>query len=118
MCVLHRKGIIGRTQMKNHLRVNFVPDGIYTTHYCTCFFFMCVVCRFSDSTARKDHTRRAHTHEKPYACSVCHKRFVSSSDLKSHTAVHSNERPFVCPICSKSFKRKNDIRKHKIKQHS
>ena len=67
VCVYNRKGIIENIQMRNRFPVNFVPDGIYTTHYCTCFFLSCVLCvdfliRVRVKITRVGHTRmKSHT---------------------------------------------------------
>lgn len=39
----------------------------------------------------------AHSHQ------MCHKRFSSSSNLKTHLRLHSGARPFQCSVCPSRF---------------
>lgn len=55
---------------------------------------------------------RSHTGEKPYACSLCPKRYKMSSHLATHMNSHTGERPYICMQCGKSFAHSNLLRAH------
>ncbi|KAK9463582.1 uncharacterized protein V1516DRAFT_694069 [Lipomyces oligophaga] len=46
---------------------------------------------------------QVHTHDRPFACDVCGKRFAEQLVLTQHKRVHSGEKPFQCKICGKQF---------------
>jgi len=41
--------------------------------------------------------------QKPFECTVCHKRFTVSANLVVHGRIHSGEKPFYCTVCNKRF---------------
>lgn len=74
--------------------------------------YVCTLCQKSCDTAYKLE-RHKKTHEKPYQCEECDKRFSEITDLTAHQRRHSNKRPFVCNLCDKSF-----INKHSLQNHN
>ena len=50
--------------------------------------------------------------EKPYPCTICHKRFAQSSHLNSHRRIHAGDRPFFCVICNTGFSQKHRFDAH------
>lgn len=51
-----------------------------------------------------------HNNERPFVCTQCGQRFVTSSHLSVHLKHHSGERNHICPICEKGFIRKEHLR--------
>ncbi len=50
--------------------------------------------------------------EKPFACSVCHRRFLYRGTLKRHLLLHTGEKPYMCQYCDKSFNQISHKTKH------
>lgn len=48
---------------------------------------------------------QTHTGDRPYQCSICHKRFSEANTLAQHKRTHTHEKPYVCdhPGCGKAF---------------
>ena len=63
---------------------------------------------------------RKHTGEKPYACTVCDKRFRISSHCKAHERTHTGEKPFPCrvPGCGLRFTESGNRRYHERTLHA
>ena len=61
------------------------------------------------------------TGERRFSCTVCTKRFQSSSGLSKHLKRHNNTKSFICILCPqnkpKSFKVNIDLMAHVSKVH-
>ncbi|XP_034279403.1 gastrula zinc finger protein XlCGF57.1-like isoform X2 [Pantherophis guttatus] len=65
------------------------------------------------SGAAEAHRRpKSSANERPFACSVCGKRFQHRGNLVTHLRVHTGEKPFPCAECGKSFSQKGDLMRH------
>lgn len=51
--------------------------------------------------------------ERPYSCSMCHKRFSSSDVLRVHIRTHTGEKPYKCETCKKEFVNKSQLIAHR-----
>lgn len=49
---------------------------------------------------------------KEHRCTICHKTFGRSDNLKQHQATHSKSRSHTCSICGKGFARNSDKQRH------
>ncbi|PHZ11043.1 uncharacterized protein RHIMIDRAFT_186678, partial [Rhizopus microsporus ATCC 52813] len=52
------------------------------------------------------------TGERPFACSICDKRFSRPDSLQTHLKTHSNVRPYACFSCGKAYFHSRSLRKH------
>ncbi|KAI7805340.1 gastrula zinc finger protein XlCGF49.1-like [Triplophysa rosa] len=76
--------------------------------------FVCEQCgmKFGCSKSLQNHMWK-HSGERPYACSVCEKRFFNEGILLRHeNDCHSLEKAFVCSLCGHGFARLYTLEKH------
>lgn len=76
--------------------------------------FVCEQCgmKFGCSKSLQDHMWK-HSGERPFACSVCEKRFFNKGVLVRHeNDCHSLEKAFVCSLCGHGFARLHTLEKH------
>uniref|UniRef100_A0A3B3YZ89 C2H2-type domain-containing protein n=1 Tax=Poecilia mexicana TaxID=48701 RepID=A0A3B3YZ89_9TELE len=53
-----------------------------------------------------------HTGEKPFACKLCDKSFINSSNLICHMRTHTGEKPFSCGTCGKAYRDRSNLVRH------
>ncbi|XP_050096360.1 zinc finger protein 771-like [Anopheles aquasalis] len=85
------------------------------THFCT-------ICEKGFRTAEA-HRLHVLSHDAPFLCAECGKKFETKSNLKQHMKRHSNVRPFACKLCPSKFHSKGELKTHqythsKVKQFS
>ena len=75
---------------------------------------------FKHATQKAIHVRKAHTGERPFACSHegCGRAFHSSGDLKSHERTHSGAREHICGTCGKALSSRNALKVHERALHT
>lgn len=52
-----------------------------------------------------------------FKCDTCGREFVSRRYLQRHVVCHSQERPFACSVCERRFKRNGDVAAHMKNRH-
>uniref|UniRef100_A0A8C2WU86 C2H2-type domain-containing protein n=1 Tax=Cyclopterus lumpus TaxID=8103 RepID=A0A8C2WU86_CYCLU len=55
---------------------------------------------------------KSHTHDRPFSCKLCDKRFGCKGNLHAHMRSHTGEKPFTCTVCDKGFSAKVNLKTH------
>jgi uncharacterized Zn-finger protein len=77
--------------------------------------YACTICgkRFTQDGNRRTHEQAVHTNERPFACAVCGLCFSRNDHRLAHeTTTHTRNKPFACLLCGKHFTRDNSRRRH------
>uniref|UniRef100_A0A182JB13 C2H2-type domain-containing protein n=1 Tax=Anopheles atroparvus TaxID=41427 RepID=A0A182JB13_ANOAO len=80
----------------------------------------CTLCdrRFSSTSGLKYHLKR-HTGIKAFVCLYCGKKFTANTNLNAHIRnVHSEKKAHQCTECGEAFATKDHLNKHQRSRHS
>lgn len=66
----------------------------------------------------KIHTGEKRRRSKPFICEQCGMKYRCALSLRNHMWKHSGERPYACSVCEKRFFDKRILIRHKIDCHS
>lgn len=93
--------------MRNHLRRHNNEKPVKCDRGCG----MAFVC----NSALQRHIRARHTavDQRPYACGLCVRRFVTATHLQAHQATHTKQKEFHCDICGSPFAFKHNLITHR-----
>ena len=78
----------------------------------------CSVCnrKFKTSSGLISHMRR-HTGERPYTCRTCGQSFSDRSTIAKHRRTHTGTKPYTCDVCGRDFSQSGNMLRHKISIH-
>ena len=63
--------------------------------------------------------KMTHSGERPYQCSECEHRFISTSNLKTHfNTIHRGDKPFACSFCNTTFSQAIHVKTHMKNVHN
>lgn len=82
--------------------------------------FTCKICRrtFNVSGHLKRHNLVHDKSVRPFKCTTCPKAFALKDALKKHMFSHTHEKPFSCPLCDRRYTRKLNLRDHIESYHN
>ena len=78
----------------------------------------CSVCnrKFQTSSGLISHMRR-HTGERPYTCRTCGQSFSDRSTIAKHRRTHTGTKPYTCDVCGRDFSQSGNMLRHKRSMH-
>jgi hypothetical protein len=86
------------------------------------YTFECILCEYGNdysNTALQIHIRTVHEKRRDFECTVCHREFSQSGQLKIHReSVHEGVR-YECPVaeCDEKYIRKHGCIRHIHRKH-
>ena len=99
----------------------FVSPSTFKIHYNNIHLGLKSKCEYCDKlvTNLGSHKKAMHSMVKDFACSVCHKTFNRSDQLKIHyKRMHEKSKSFSCEKCPKAFASESLLKTHLKRTHS